>query len=66
MAGIGLTCVSVSMRVVATSNRFGRERYLFILNCLSSSKSCWLVKAVRGRRVLPNNDCWPCARKINT
>ena len=53
------TCVSVSMRDVATSKRFGRDRYLFFLNCNSNSKSCWLVKAVLGRLVLPRMvGCW--------
>lgn len=52
-----LTCVSVSIRLVATSNLFGLERYLFCLNCFSSSRSCWDVKAVLGRRVFPNSAC---------
>lgn len=47
-----LTWVSVSIRLVATSKRLGRVRYLFVLNWFSSSSSCWLVKAVRGRRAL--------------
>lgn len=52
-----LTWVSVSMRLVATSNLFGRERYLFCLNCFSSSRSCWDVNAVLGRLVFPSNAC---------
>lgn len=52
------TCVSVSMRDVATSNRFGRERYLFSLNWCSNSSSCWLVNAVLGLLHLPSRlDC---------
>ena len=54
------TCVSVSMRLVATSNRFGRDKYLFCLKWFSNSKSCCDVKAVRGRRVLPGGSSpWP-------
>ena len=51
------TCVSVRHNPVATSNRFGRERYLFSLNCFSNSSSCWLVNAVLGLLVLPSNVC---------
>ena len=43
------TCVSVRQRSVATSNRFGLDKYLFSLNCRSSSSSCCEVKAVLGR-----------------
>lgn len=50
-----LTCVSVSISDVATSKRLGRERYLLSLNCFSSSRSCWLVNAVRGLRHFPIN-----------
>ena len=46
-----LTWVSVRHSKVATSNRFGLERYLFILNWRSNSSSCCDVKAVRGRRL---------------
>ena len=54
------TCVSVSMRLVATSNRFGRDKYLFCLKWFSSSRSCCDVKAVRGRLVLPGGSSpWP-------
>lgn len=58
-----VTWVSVSMRLVATSKRLGLERYLFSLKCFSSSRSCWEVKAVRGRRVLPSRLCWPIPAK---
>lgn len=60
-----LTCVSVNMRFVATSKRFGRDRYLLALNWFSSSNSCWLVNAVRGRRVLPMTPpaVWPKFRR---
>ena len=47
------TCVSDNPKMVATSNRFGLERYLLSLNCLSNSRSCWLVNAVRGRLDFP-------------
>ena len=48
------------MRLVATSNRFGRDKYLFCLKWFSNSKSCCDVKAVRGRRVLPGGSSpWP-------
>ena len=43
------TCVSVSRRFLATSYRFGRDKYLLSLNCFSSSTSCSDEKAVRGR-----------------
>ena len=46
-----ITWVSVRQSNVATSNRFGLERYLFILNWRSSSSNCCDVKAVRGRRL---------------
>lgn len=49
-----LTCVSVSMREVATSKRLGLDRYLLSLNWFSNSSSCWLVKAVRGLRHFPS------------
>lgn len=53
-----LTWVSVSISDVATSKRLGRDRYLLSLNWCSSSRSCWLVKAVRGRRHFPRRlDC---------
>lgn len=53
-----LTWVSVSISEVATSKRLGRDRYLLSLNWCSSSSSCWLVKAVRGRRHFPRRfDC---------
>lgn len=53
-----LTWVSVSISDVATSKRLGRDRYLLSLNWCSSSSSCWLVKAVRGRRHFPRRlDC---------
>jgi len=55
---VRLTCVSVSIRLVATSNRLGLDKYLFCLNCFSSSSSCWLVKAVRGLLVFPRRACW--------
>ena len=58
----GCTCVSVSMREVATSKRLGLDRYLFSLNWFSSSNSCWLVKAVRGRRHFPSRPAWGAAR----
>lgn len=55
------------MSVVATSNLLGLDRYLFILNCLSSSSNCWEVNAVLGRRVLPISEFWACAgKKENT
>lgn len=62
---ISFTCVSVSMRDVATSKRFGRDRYLFSLNWCSSSSSCWLVNAVLGLLHLPSKlDCaWAAGRK---
>lgn len=53
-----LTCVSVSMREVATSKRLGLDKYLLSLNWFSSSSSCWLVKAVRGLRHFPNKPDW--------
>lgn len=43
---------------MATSKRLGLDRYLLSLNWFSSSRSCWLVKAVRGRRHFPiKPDC---------
>lgn len=52
------TCVSVSISDVATSKRLGLDRYLLSLNWFSSSRSCWLVNAVRGRRHFPiKPDC---------
>ena len=55
------TCVSDRHRLVATSNRFGRERYLFIRNWFSNSNNCWLVNAVLGRRDFPIRFAWlPC------
>lgn len=54
----GLTCVSVSISDVATSKRFGLDRYLLSLNWFSSSNSCWLVKAVRGLRHFPSRLDW--------
>ena len=59
------TCVSVSMRDVATSKRFGLDRYLFSLNWCSSSSSCWLVKAVLGLLHFPSKlDCaWAAGGK---
>ena len=59
-----LTCVSVSMRLVATSNLLGLLRYLFSLKCFSSSSNCCEVKAVLGLRVLPSNGCCPTANKM--
>lgn len=48
----------MSISEVATSKRLGRDRYLLSLNWCSSSSSCWLVKAVRGRRHFPSRlDC---------
>lgn len=47
----------MSIKLVATSNRFGLDKYLFCRNCFSSSKSCWLVNAVRGLLVFPSNEC---------
>ena len=44
-----LTCVSLSIRAVATSNRFDLDKYLLSLNCLSNSTSCCEVNAVLGR-----------------
>ncbi len=44
---------------MATSNRLGRDKYLLSLNCFSSSKSCWEVNAVRGRRDLDTYDKLP-------
>lgn len=58
MIMVSLTCVSVSMREVATSKRLGLDRYLLSLNWFSSSSSCWLVKAVRGLRHFPNRPDW--------
>lgn len=56
------TCVSVSISDVATSKRLGLDRYLLSLNWFSSSRSCWLVKAVRGRRHFPiKPDCGAAA-----
>lgn len=60
-----LTCVSVSIKLVATSNLLGLDKYLFCLNCRSSSKSCWLVKAVRGLLVLPNSAVGPPEIPVN-
>lgn len=54
-----LTWVSVNIRLVATSNLFGLDRYLFCLNCFSSSNSCWEVKAVRGLLVFPKRAWLP-------
>lgn len=43
---------------MATSKRLGLDRYLLSLNWFSSSRSCWLVNAVRGRRHFPiKPDC---------
>lgn len=56
-----LTWVSVSISEVATSKRLGRDRYLLSLNWCSSSSSCWLVKAVRGRRHFPSRFDWAWA-----
>lgn len=53
-----LTWVSVNINELATSYLFGRDRYLLWRNCFSSSSNCWLVKAVRGLRVLPSK-AWP-------
>lgn len=53
-----LTCVSVSMSDVATSKRLGLDRYLLSLNWFSSSRSCWLVKAVRGLLHFPSRPDW--------
>ena len=58
MEHLKFTWVSVKQRPVATSNLLGRDRYLFSLNCFSSSSNCWLVKAVRGLRVFPSSVCW--------
>lgn len=43
---------------MATSKRFGLDRYLLSLNWFSSSNSCWLVKAVRGLRHFPSRLDW--------
>lgn len=56
-----LTCVSVSISEVATSKRFGLDRYLLSLNWFSNSSSCWLVKAVLGLRHFPNKPAWAAA-----
>lgn len=56
-----LTCVSVSMSEVATSKRFGLDKYLLSLNWFSNSSSCWLVKAVLGLRHFPSNPPWDMA-----
>lgn len=53
-----LTCVSVSINEVATSNLFGLLRYLFCLNCFSNSSNCCDVKAVLGLLVFPRRACW--------
>lgn len=53
-----LTCVSVSISEVATSNLFGLLRYLFCLNCFSNSSNCCDVKAVLGLLVFPRRACW--------
>lgn len=55
-----LACVSDKCRQLATSKRFGRDKYLLCLNCFSSSSNCCDVKAVRGRRVLPSIACCIC------
>lgn len=61
------TCVSVSISDVATSKRLGLDRYLLSLNWFSSSSSCWLVKAVRGRRHFPiKADCGVAAGHTHT
>lgn len=52
-----LTCVSVNIKFVATSNLFGLDKYLFCLNCFSNSNNCWDVKAVLGLLVFPNKAC---------
>lgn len=39
---------------MATSKRFGRDKYLLALNWFSSSSNCCDVNAVRGLRVLSN------------
>lgn len=59
------TCVSVSIKDVATSKRFGRDRYLFSLNWCSSSRSCWLVNAVLGLLHFPSKFDWAWAGKQN-
>ena len=51
-ARMALTWVSVSIKLVATSKRLGRDRYLLALNWFSSSSNCCEVNAVLGRRVL--------------
>lgn len=48
-----LTCVSVSMRLVASSYRCGRVKYFWAWKWRSRVSSCWLENAVRGRRCLP-------------
>lgn len=55
-----LACVSDKCKQLATSKRFGLDKYLLCLNCFSSSNSCWDVNAVRGRLVLPNIACCIC------
>lgn len=52
-----LACVSDKCRQLATSNRFGRDKYLLCLNCFSNSSNCCDVNAVRGRLVFPNIAC---------
>lgn len=52
-----LACVSDKCKQLATSNRFGRDKYLLCLNCFSSSSNCCDVNAVRGRLVLPSMAC---------
>lgn len=54
-----ITCVSDSSKLLATSYRFGLDKYLLTLNCFSNSSSCWDVNAVRGRRFLPYTVCCP-------
>lgn len=49
------TCVSLNINDVATSKRFGLDKYLFSLNCFSNSKSCCDVNAVRGLLDLVEN-----------
>lgn len=52
-----LAWVSDKCRQLATSKRFGRDKYLLCLNCFSNSSNCCDVNAVRGRRVLPSIAC---------
>lgn len=60
-----LACVSDRCKQLATSNRFGRDKYLLCLNCFSSSSNCCDVNAVRGLLVLPSIACGICSPPRN-